>query len=89
MVGVFVIQREKRLLSDGRAAPARITKVKRVEHHRHVLRYELATMNGEVVKGRADSRHAKPVGETLCVVYDRDNPRRNAPYPFKLVRVDR
>ena len=85
---VLVIQRERGLLSEGRPAPARITKVRRVKNG-HVLRYEFATLNGEVVKGSGESRRAQPVGATLCVVYDRDNPRRNARYPLKLVRVDR
>src|SRR3954469_16098352 len=35
---------------------------------RHMLRYEFATLNGEVVKGRGESRRTKPVGATLCVV---------------------
>jgi hypothetical protein len=85
---VFAIRRESRLLSEGRPAPARVTKVTRVKNG-HMLRYEFRTLNGEVVKGRGHSRRAQPVGVTLCVVYDRDNARRNEPYPFNLVRVDR
>jgi hypothetical protein len=85
---VFAIRRESRLLSEGRPALARVTKVTRVKDG-HMMRYEFRTLNGEVVKGRGKSRHAQPVGATVCVVYDRDNARRNEPYPFNLVRVDR
>jgi hypothetical protein len=85
---VFVIRREIRLLSDGRPALARVTKVSRHQHG-HLLRYEFATLNGGVAKGRSESRKAHPVGAAICVLYDRENPKRNAPYPLKLVRVDR
>ena len=85
---VFLIRREMRLLSEGRAAPGLVTKVSRVKNG-HLVRYEFRTLNGEVVKGRGESRRAPAVGATICVVYDRDNPRRNATYPLKLVRVDR
>jgi len=85
---VFAIRREMALLSDGRPAPARVTKVRRVKNG-HVVRYEFATLNGSVVKGRGEARKAPPVGSTISVIYDRDNPKRNAPYPLKLVRVDR
>jgi len=84
---VFVIRRESTLLSDGRPALARVTKVRRVKNG-HVLTYEFATLNGGVMKGRGESRKSQPVGATICVIYDRENPKRNAPYPLKLVRVD-
>jgi hypothetical protein len=85
---VFIIRREMGLLTEARAAPGRVTRVRRVKNG-HFLNYEFATLAGEVLKGRAEVRKAQPVGATLCVLYDRDNPRRNAPYPLKLVRVAR
>jgi hypothetical protein len=88
MLMVFVIRREMRLLSEGRPAPGRVTKCRRVKDG-HMLRYEFLTLDGSVVNGRGDARKAQPIGATLCVLYDRDNPKRNAPYPMKLVRIDR
>ena len=84
----FIIRREMALLSDGRPAPARVTNCRRVKNG-HRVKYEFPTLNGVVIQGRGEARRAQPVGATICVLYDRDNPNRNAPYPLKLVRVDR
>ena len=42
------------------------------------------------MKGSGGETSKPPaIGSTICVVYDRDNPGRNSPYPFSLVRVMR
>ena len=89
LIIVYSIRREMSLLSEGRPALARVIGHRRTQHGK-VVKYEFATLNGGIVQGRTGPRHkAPPVGSTLCIVYDRDNPKRNAPYPLKLVRVDR
>ncbi len=86
---VFLIRRQSQLLSDGRPAPARVTGHFRVKQG-YMLKYEFRTLSGEVVKGRGGARRKPlPAGSIVCVVYDSDNPRRNALYPFELVRLAR
>jgi hypothetical protein len=85
----YSIRRLTSLLSEGRPALARVTGYSRSQHGK-IVKYEFATLSGEVAKGRSGPRHKPPpVGSTLCILYDRDNPKRNAPYPIDLVQVDR
>jgi hypothetical protein len=87
---VFLIRRQTRLLADGRPALATITGYRRVQHGRKMLKYEFKTLDGAVVKGHGGQTRRPPaIGSTLTVLYDRDNPKRNAPYPLELVRIDR
>jgi hypothetical protein len=86
---ILLIRRQTRLLSEGRAAPGRVIGYRRVKGGK-VLRYEFALLGGGTATGRGgQSRRPPAVGSTICIVYDRDNPKRNAPYPFPLARVDR
>ena len=84
---LFMLRRQIQLLSDGRAAPGVVIGHRRVKGGQ-VLRYEFALMGGGVAKGSGGhSRRPPAVGSTITVVYDRDNPKRNAPYPFDMVRI--
>jgi hypothetical protein len=86
---VFLIRRQSRLLSDGRAAPARVTGHRRVKNG-HVVKYEFALPEGGTLKGSGQTRRSPPgVGSTICIVYDPDKPKRNRSYPMDLVRVER
>jgi len=40
-------------------------------------------------KGRGQSRLPPAIGAPICVLYDPENPRRNAPYPLTLVKLTR
>jgi hypothetical protein len=85
---VVFVQRQKALLRDGRPAPAIITRSSRGPHGEKFAHYEFALLGGSVMKGKSGSRRKLPtIGDTLCVIYDRDNPKRNATYPLDLVRV--
>ncbi|HUA58504.1 MAG TPA: DUF3592 domain-containing protein [Verrucomicrobiae bacterium] len=91
LAGMFVwmVNGARHLLEDGRTAPGIITGNRRVssEHGAHnVIKYEFRTAGGSTYKGRAN-RAKMPPGTIICVVYNPDNPRRNAPYPFQLVKV--
>jgi hypothetical protein len=89
LIIVHAIRRQMSLLSEGRPALARVIGYRRTQHGK-IVKYEFATLNGGIAKGRTGPRHkAPPVGSTLCIVYDRENPKRNQPYPFVLVQVDR
>ena len=86
---LWMVNGARRLLEDGRAAPGVITGNDRrsSEHGSYnVIKYEFRTAGGSTYKGRAN-RAKMPPGTIICVIYNPDNPRRNAPYPFQLVKV--
>lgn len=81
------VQCQKRLLAEGRAAPALVTRHTRADHGKKRIHYDFPLLSGSAGKGKGGpTRNPAPVGAQICVVYDPDNPRRNAPYPFTLVR---
>lgn len=87
---IWIIRRQIQLLSEGRPAPAVVVGHRRAEHGKKALKYEFALMEGGIGKGSGHpSRKPLAVGSVICVVYDRDNPRRNSPYPMEMVRVVR
>lgn len=86
---VFMIRRQIALLRDGRAAPALVTGHRRIKGGQ-MLVYEFQLPDGAVRKGRGGKTRTPPeVGTTITVVYDPENPKRNAPYPMDLARLDR
>jgi len=89
---IWRVRREIHLLSEGRAAPAVVTRLKKVRsEHQHgtVVYYEFLLLSGAAAEGKYGPLRRPPaVGSTLSVVYDPDNPRRSACYPMRLVRPD-
>lgn len=86
---VWLLRRQLALLADGRPAVAMVTEHKRGQHG-HAAVYEFLLLGGGVGKGRAgEARKPPAIGSTLTVIYDRENPRRNAIYPMCMVRVVR
>jgi hypothetical protein len=89
----WVVRRERDLLTEGRFATARVldtTKVQRSHHHGYRVRYEFTTLSGAKVTGAVErGRPAGSAGETISIVYHRDNPARNAIYPLSLVTPER
>jgi hypothetical protein len=84
---------QRRLLMEGRPAPAVVTKV--AKHHsthgatHRVMTYEFPLLGGGVATGKAHAiNKSTDVGATICIVYDPDVPTRSRPYPFSLVKVD-
>lgn len=87
-----VVHLQRRLLAEGRVARATVTKItKRHTSHGGGYRsvaFTFQTLSGAVVAARAaTSRKAPDVGASIWVVYDPDNPKRNALYPLQMVRV--
>jgi len=90
------VRRQRRLLAEGRVAPAIV-----VSHGKRVrsshgsdlgigYSYQFPLMSGAIAMGKADPVKAPPaVGSTIPVLYDPENPRRNAPYPLAMVRLAR
>ena len=92
----LAVRRQTRLLADGRAAPALVTRLSNVArdshggNHGRKYYYEFPVLSGAIAKGHGGPTKRFPaVGSTLCVLYDPDNPAKNAPYPLSLVRVAR
>jgi hypothetical protein len=86
----FVVRRQIRLLSEGRAAPAMVIGYRNSQHGQKALKYEFPLVEGGVGKGSGHpTRKPVAVGSTITVIYDRDNPKRNSPYPMEMVRVVR
>ena len=79
---------QMRLLTEGRPAPGVVTGQRRTKDGT-VLRYEFTLLNGATAKGRGQSRRPPAIGAPICVLYDPENPRRNAPYPLTLVKLTR
>lgn len=86
---MIMVRRQTRLLSDGRAAPARVTGFRRVKQAYTIL-YEFPLPGGGTRKGRGGRVRIEPqTGSLVTVLYDPENPKRNAPYPLELARIDR
>jgi hypothetical protein len=81
------VRREARLLAEGRPAPGRVTGFKKTDKSIRV-QYEFHLLNGTVAKGKVNRSKPPVEGATLCVLYDPENPRRNALYPLSLVRLE-
>jgi Protein of unknown function (DUF3592) len=83
---------QRRLLSEGRAAPAVVTAVRKHQgshgSHREMV-YEFPVLAGTTATGKAHATKATEIGLPIAVVYDPERPTRNRPYPFSLVTLDR
>ena len=77
---------QMRLLTEGRPAPGTVTGHRRTKDGT-IIRYEFVLLNGATAKGRGQSRRPPAIGAPICVLYDPENPRRNAPYPLTLVKL--
>jgi hypothetical protein len=90
--GIFWgVRRQRMLVSEGRAALARIKEVKRLmrgEHKKQRAYIEFAQLNGAHQEAHVDfGKKAPQAGSTMVVLYDPDNPSRVLCYPASLVRV--
>ena len=85
------VQWQRRLLSEGRPAPAVVTAVRKHKGshgttHRQIC-YEFPLLAGTIATGKAAA--VAEVGARISVVYDPERPTRNRPYPFSLVTLNR
>jgi hypothetical protein len=88
-----LIRHQAALLREGRVALARVTKTKKRnlgDYSSWRVEYEWTLLSGAIRSGGHDSgKNPPPVGALIPIVYDRDNPKRHAPYPLSLVKVSR
>jgi len=97
LVGSYAIfrnlRRQEGLVSEGRAALARVMKVTRVR--RGEQRKQRAQIGFVLLSGARQEayiefgRNAPQADSTIVIVYDRENPRRVLRYPACLVRVEK
>ncbi len=87
----FGLKYQHRLLSEGRAALATITTVKKHKGQHgsyQQVGYEFALLNGARQSGSTNITSAeRSVGSSIAVLYDAEHPRRSRPYPLSLVRL--
>ncbi|GEM_PF-777352 len=85
------LKRQRYLLAEGRTARGVVTGRRWVQSEgaRHTsMRYEFTTPAGGTQKGGfPGSPRRFPEGTVITVLYDPDNPRRNARYPLEFVRI--
>lgn len=81
------VRRQTRLLAEGRPAPGRVTGFKKTDKAIQV-QYEFRLLSGAIAKGKTNASKPPLEGSPLCVLYDPENPRRNALYPLSLVRLE-
>lgn len=86
-LALFTIHRQRRLLEWGRPATGRVIAHEKSEHGK-MARYEFGVLSGAIKKGKTGpEKQPAPIGSLLWVVYDPEEPTRNAPYPFSLVAL--
>lgn len=85
------IRRQRALLAEGRLAAGLVLEIKRSGKGQGAqswsVRYEFRTLSGARIVGRRTlSGNPPEAGGTVQILYDPDNPARNAIYPLSLVR---
>jgi Protein of unknown function (DUF3592) len=83
---LWMVRRQGALLANGTPARATVTKTYRTKGG-WTVRYEFRTTSGEVRKGAGNMARKIEPGTTICILYNPENPRRNAPYPIPQYRV--
>lgn len=85
------LARQRRLLEEGRSAPAVVTKLGfRTDKGRKVY-YQFLTYSGALAEGSYGPVHKSKqpnIGDRLTVIYDGESPRRNKRYPLQVVEID-
>jgi len=88
---LWPLSRQRRFVSEGRAATAVVTDSKRIRgdaKKREVFRYEFKILSGALREGKSSAVQKAPaVGSQIVVLYDPENPKRNAPYPLLFARA--
>jgi hypothetical protein len=84
-----LLARQRRLLAEGRPAPAIVTRISRTDKGK-VVHYVFMSMSGKLVNGKSSpQKNPPPVGSALNVIYEPDQETRNGIYPLSLVKTIR
>jgi len=80
---------QRRLLAEGRPAPAVVTRHERTQHGA-VVHYIFSLLSGASAQGKMGPQKKPPApGSILCVLYEPDRTQHNAVYPLSMVRTAR
>jgi hypothetical protein len=91
VAGLLMLRNQLRLLTDGRPAPAIVTRLikHRSSHggtHRSIT-YDFPLLSGATARGRSVAPRKPPaIGSVICVIYDPERPRTSMLYPLPLVQ---
>jgi hypothetical protein len=89
IAGVLTLRlnRQRFLLIEGRAAPGQVISLKKTDKG-YRAQYEYRILSGATKTGRSGPMRKPPaIGSSVVVIYDPDDPARQALYPFPLVRL--
>jgi hypothetical protein len=94
VVCLVQVHRQRRLLSEGRVASAMVTgHAKHNSSHggtHRAITFTFPLLSGATASGKSGASSKPPaLGSVITVVYDPDQPGRNAVYPFSLVKPAR
>jgi hypothetical protein len=87
----YTLRRQRRLLSEGRAAIGTVTEWKGFRRGRqsgYAVEYEFRLLSGATQRSKVETRKKPPeAGATATILYDPDNPKKIAVYPMQMVRI--
>jgi hypothetical protein len=79
--------RQRRLLAEGRPAPAIVTKIARTQQGK-VAHFVFMAMSGKLISGKSNPQKKPPeAGSILSVIYEPDRESHNSIYPLSLVKT--
>ncbi len=84
----YGIRAQQRLLEDGQAAPAMVTRVSPTKGGK-VVRYQFLDGTNNAISGSSTMNRstAPEPGSVVTILYDPNNSKRNALYPLRFVRL--
>jgi hypothetical protein len=93
IVMLYAVRRQKKLLAYGRPAMATVTKVEKKATDKGtvwMVHYEFTTLTGatRVGKFHHGKKNLPAIGDSVPVVYDRDDSHRHSKYPMGFVKVE-
>jgi hypothetical protein len=85
-----ILDMQRRLLAEGRPAPAIVTRITRSnqQHGKKVAHYVFEDLGGKLIEGKSNPQKKPPmVGSVLNVIYEPDQENHNRIYPLPLVKT--
>lgn len=80
------LRHQRRLLVEGRPAPAVVTRHHK-DQHGITVHYEFPLLSGAKATGKSGPVKKPPaIGSEICILYDPDQPSTNSRYPLSLVK---
>jgi len=87
MIFLVSLRRERQLVAEGAPAAGVILQCRYGSRSGYVAKYEFRAEDGKVITSRVGVPGSLEIGSIIWVLYLRQNPRRNQPYPSSNYRV--